>query len=708
MKKRKYIIIEILYITVLLLGVIACTEDTEAIETYDGEGIFRFSATESIYTRTTNPEETFTVGTKFQLYAINNNRWNENLLSKTGGGDAVIGTENEAHIITYDGSNKFNNKELNFYGVTASNEDVLPLNTTGAIPVIAVKYPNSGSLPDILWTQKLKQTYNQSGTIQLSFIHTLSKLNLQVQKHTDVTKSLAITKIEFCDYASGNLDISTGEFKSSEETRENNFYTVFTGSQVLSTTTAPLTDSNGKKVEPTIFPTRSNEITDMAKHSLGIKITMSNGNSYTYWTKEIALDDNNQPIKKNGKEQYKPFQFKPNYEYDVQLTVTESAMVVTILPRVYDWIPKEEGQTGTDIGNPVTFGGVTWMDRNLGAASADPTASEMDWEKSRGFYYQFGRSIPYYLKGSMQDPSYENLPQMHTPVSNGDSKSNAKPFPYVYGHYEDAQYSFVTSHNDYKANLLAKKPSDITLKYNFVFQTKDEGSTYRDWDQDHTTSAQGWSTEAKQPCPKGWRLPTKDEFLTIYPTTANAGDITFRHHSGTVYRETPNNEVYVGTKSRDAKYGTIYAIKNKGTNSAYRLRWHVEEVGTSNCSSNPAQKRSVVVISRYPATSKNDLTITNSADNNYYMKYDWDHPTEVLKLPIAGYIHCDSNGAALIYAGVEAIYWTSDAYTASNTAYSIRIKIAGSDADREMKYWNLERRGYGCLIRCVRDNSVKE
>lgn len=708
MKRRKYAIIEILSAIVLLPGIMACADDTEAMDDYNGEGIFRFSATESIYTRATSSETMFTEGTKFQLYAINNNRWDNNLLSKSGGKNAVTGIENDAHVIAYDGNNKFNNKELNFYGVTGSNENELPLNTDGEIPVISVRYPHSGSLPDILWTQKLKQTYNQSGTIQLSFIHTLSKLNLQVQKHTDVTNNLAITKIEFCDYAAGDLDISTGTFKSSEETRTDHFYTVFTGNQTLSTTTAPLKDTDGKHVEPAIFPTRSNEINDMATHSLGIRITMSNGNSYTYWTKEIALDNNNQPIKENGKEQYKPFQFKPNYEYDVQLTVTENAMVVTILPRVYDWIPKDEDQTGTDIGNPVTFGGVTWMDRNLGAASANPTASEMDWEKSRGFYYQFGRSIPYYLKGSMQDPDYENSTQMYTPKSDGANKSNAKPFPYVYGHYKNSQIKFPTTNSNYTANKLAKKPSDTNLIYNFVFQTTDGGNYYRDWDQEHKASAQGWSTPALQPCPKGWRLPTKDEFLTIYPVTAMAGDITFKHHTGTIYRETPNNnEVYIGAKSGNDKYGIIYAIKNKGTNSAYRLRWHIEEVGNSNCSSNPNQKRTVVVISRYPATSSNDLE-TNSNNSNYYMNYDWNHPTEVLKLPIAGYIHGDSNGAALIYAGVETIYWTSDANISSYTAHSIRIKIAGDASDREMKYWELERRGYGCLVRCVRDNSVKE
>ncbi len=80
--------------------------------------------------------------------------------------------------------------------------------------------------------------------------------------------------------------------------------------------------------------------------------------------------------------------------------MTQTTMVVTVIPRVYDWIDDNSDYEDTQIGSSVTFGSVTWMDRNLGATNADATKSIQSWEASRGFYYQFGRSIPYYLNGS--------------------------------------------------------------------------------------------------------------------------------------------------------------------------------------------------------------------------------------------------------------------------------------------------------------------
>lgn len=721
MKKRKYITIKFLAVAILLLGFGACTADDTDVYGSNEDIVFRLSAEGSVYTRA--GEDMFNPGTKFQLFAITGNNWGENLLATNPDENYVEGMETEEHIIQYNGNNKFpNNKSLDFYGVTTSGTDLLSLNLNGnQAPTFAVEYSteSQSGLPDILWAEKKGQTYNQSGTITLPFKHVLSKLKLKVQKHSGVTSQLAITKIEFCDYPTGILDVSTGKFTSaSGENRKDNFYTVFTGNQELKETSENLMTGE-KQVEPTVFPTRgNNSITDINNHSLGIKVTISNGNSYTYWTKELALNDNNQPITDaNGNMQYKPYQFKPNYEYDVQLTVTEEALVVTILPLVYDWIPKDESQKETEIGNPVTFGGVTWMDRNLGATSADPTASEMDWEKSRGFYYQFGRSIPFYIEGSMQDPKYENSTIVKKPTCNNDSRSNAKPYPYVpfISNYQTLNQIKMTSSSDnVSAADIAKLPKDKSLKYNFIYMTQDEGTSYRDWDWNHSTSAIQWNTQSNQPCPKGWRLPTKDEFLTIYPSEALYGDITFRYKHDKweygslgreiAYREPSNiydntREVYIGVKS-STEYGTIYGIKNRHTNNAYRLRWKV-----MNAKGNTEYK--VLEISRYPATSTDDLTITPS-NKNYYNKYDWSHPTEILRLPISGYIHADGTNAVIIYSGIEAIYWTSEANTYSNTAYSIRMKLGGSASDKELKHWGYERRGYGCQIRCVRDNSVKD
>ena len=46
--------------------------------------------------------------------------------------------------------------------------------------------------------------------------------------------------------------------------------------------------------------------------------------------------------------------------------MTQTTMVVTVIPRVYDWIDDNSDYEDTQIGSSVTFGSVTWMDRNLG------------------------------------------------------------------------------------------------------------------------------------------------------------------------------------------------------------------------------------------------------------------------------------------------------------------------------------------------------
>ena len=44
------------------------------------------------------------------------------------------------------------------------------------------------------------------------------------------------------------------------------------------------------------------------------------------------------------------------------------------------------------LGQPITIGTTVWMDRNLGASSAD---CENDWLDTVGYYWEFGRNIPF-------------------------------------------------------------------------------------------------------------------------------------------------------------------------------------------------------------------------------------------------------------------------------------------------------------------------
>lgn len=766
MEQRKNRLISILSATTLVLVLGSCSNLDEL--TGSGDEAFSFSAHQSAVTvasRGASGEVTtsFDEGTKYYLYALEGDNWAKNYLSSMtpSSGSYLIGTETSGHEVALpNGSNnKFNHLTLNFYGITEQSKQAptstLKITESGnSAPTVYAEYPSTNNsqglkvLPDYMWCSLKNQDYHNAGTLTLPFIHTTAMLNFLVETNpTDASLDLSITKIELCDYKSGVLNMTSGKFESSSATdlRQNNWYTIFSGNQKLTGKSAPLM-ANGVAVQPTIFPTRDKALDT---HSLGMKITLSSGKVYIYWAEEPNLNDDNTV---NTTTPRKAFQFDANYVYDVQLSLSSQAAVVTILPRKYGWISSPETQINTneltEIGNPVTFGGVVWADRNLGATSADPTHSEMDWERARGWYYQFGRSIPYYVEGSMQDPKHVNDTKLvsfyngsttyntttnNVPFCDGDSRSiNAKPFPFVAGHYNDA-WSWYSA--EYSVDKLAKSPSDSDdLKFNFVgskdWGTRDWASD-AEWKKDSKISSTYWNDKENQPCPKGWRLPTCKEFMTIYPSSKKAGDIAFNTETVNTYTTsngktywtvTENTDVdkaiYLGIKNTGDELGTIYAIKNPKTNKAYRIMWSIKVVGdgiacinTPNNTSNDthSRQRCVLVISRFPATINTTLSF-----DKFDIK-DWQHPSEVLYLPLSGYVHrvgdgdARQNGIALIYAGCEGIYWTGEISGSSiGAAKSIRLKVFGNDQEKELFGWDGEHRCFGCQIRCVRDDSVKD
>ena len=86
-----------------------------------------------------------------------------------------------------------------------------------------------------------------------------------------------------------------------------------------------------------------------------------------------------------------PLRLKQNHEYTFSIAVLKNDVrIVAVTPKVYDWIDVELGNVAY-FGQPVYFGDLVWMDRNLGASSAD---CENDWYNTIGYYYQHGRNVP--------------------------------------------------------------------------------------------------------------------------------------------------------------------------------------------------------------------------------------------------------------------------------------------------------------------------
>lgn len=699
-----------------ILTALSCTDESE-LTSDNGNGLFSLASDKGIFTRAAS-EQKFAEGTAYQLYAIQGSSFEQNYLTAPASNQPVTGYESADHnSIKGIAANSFNGKTLNFYAVTNStSQPITIIPGSNEAPTCLIEYPQNAPLTDVMWAKKENQTYLNSGTIKLLFGHTLAKLNMYVMKHSEYGNiKVELKSIALTDYPSGSLNMGNGKFNSSDKDSRSMSCTVYNGSQTVNNVASAVT-TNNKAVTPMVFPTRKSNLvsSDRANHSMKIKVNIQIAGETTTQETEILstmAEGVNTPVEV-------PFKFESNREYDMVITITKSSLIVTIVPRAYDWIPSEEIKTDDQMGSSMTIGGITWMDRNLGATSGNPLANDQEWEYSRGYYYQFGRNIPYFVKMVKDSKGIVSAP------SNGNwHEEESQPYPFIVDKENEKPIAIKRLQNLVYFSQIAQNPTDAkSLKFNYYY-TND---SYEDWDIGHRTSGSNWNSTQKQPCPKGWRLPTVDEFKLIIPSTESAGDITFslgQHPRLDMYTQEEINDpepgsssTYVGVRKdlgilTVGRGNSIYALKRKGTNNAYFLRWHIEKAGIlpmDNKQTDPLQAgdkyRNVLVISRYPATGSSSLS-TQNVDK----VANWDKPVEQVKLPISGYIHVGNgsesiNRPALIYSGTEAVYWTSS--TTGDNSCTVRMKFAGDSNSSQIMIYNSEIRSNGCLIRCVRDTKT--
>lgn len=687
-----------------LLGVLAagCTTENDDICLPEANDGFKLaSSEEQIITRSGDEILHFAENTKYLLYAVKSNTWG----SYHDGLDGAEGTETATHYISYRvNEDRFSGEELSFYALTYGNgtKPVCQSMTSDNVPLCKLAQDASTKiLPDLRRAYLPDRNSMKSGVQLLPFRHTLARLKFEVVKQdegTDVTHlldNIILTGISVTDYTAGNLNLATGVYDhtATDYSKQENRPAVTGISQRVTTSVAAVNVAGGTPASCLIFPTAEG-----ATEGLQVTVSFKKNASATEETSSyrITVSDTDAGSSGGGSTA-KPFMFQPNYEYTLTITLTnDKVQIITITPRRYDWINHDYDQTQY-LGQPVTFNGVMWMDRNLGAQSADISTPE-NWEKARGYYYMYGRNIPYYVKnevtgtdGIMRPKFYEN-----------DPRRCAVPYPYIEGHMNDA-YVYSANSSGYAMN-----PDETTKIFKYIARPTDNWTT---------NVAYNWArTPANSPCPKGWKLPTTKDVLKIWVINETAGDWTFINHSGSSYTYTANNDPETGAstsyfciKEGGKSWGTIYAIKYQGTGQAYRLKWTIEIVGDENINDNKTTgssvyivNRSNLVISRYPAEST--YPALNSSN---YKNYDWEYPTEVIRFPIMGYI-CNNgwgigNVTSLVYPGMELMMLMNDTGVMNNATYA--MKYSGSSGGRSIRINN----GSGSLttagfqIRCVRD-----
>ena len=162
------------------------------------------------------------------------------------------------------------------------------------------------------------------------------------------------------------------------------------------------------------------------------------------------------------------------------------------------------------------------MDRNLGAESATAT----DGAKTRGLYYQFGRKDPFVGSTEIYGINGTSKSTGATIATGKVTFAKAVQTPATF-------YTYGSGNNDWAS------PNNYTSK-NWNDISESDGKTFFD------------------PCPEGWRLPTKAEYSN-FSTTTFTWDAT---NSGRTY----NGNWFPAAGCRHSGDGSM---SNVGSNGIY-------------------------------------------------------------------------------------------------------------------------------------------
>ena len=356
-----------------------------------------------IITKAGDAASYFEAGTKYALFVHDGTRW----VRKCQDADAAVETEN--HTIDYGSVLTYGDSPLSFYGATYGGTDTVSVVSSSdeGMPLLEIKerIPDDGILPDLMVSRNLTGCTGSTGSqLEMDFKHAFSKLNLYVVKQNEEDDEikqmgkLKLLKVEIAETRrSGTFDIVSGEWNySSEDLVETRTYYADTGGLAV--------DVNPESIAPAsegasnIFPNSDGDEVSIVVTLSGM--TDENGNQVTDDGQPdgvVVREFNVRLMNEDTGEDMGSFVFEQNHEYTLVVTVLkDDVRTVAIAPQKYDWIDEEINVDNGDayIGQPVTFANQMWMDSNLGAKSAD---CENDWWNCRGYYYQYGRNIPFML-----------------------------------------------------------------------------------------------------------------------------------------------------------------------------------------------------------------------------------------------------------------------------------------------------------------------
>ena len=652
----------------------------------------------------------FAEGTKYLLFAAETG--SDNLLDWT---DPLLyadeGTERNDHTIDYGTPLTYGDSPLNFYGITYGNTTVPGSDEDPAVAISrqpitpSITISSGDPLPDLMYSNNLTLcTVSDGYRLQMDYRHAFSKIKFMIVKQDESDKDEADRKLEDVTlqkiqitgtHAEGTLNIVNGAWTlhdNDEDTTVRTYFEASSPEELKIETTAVSVPTTGTGISDglLIFPNQDSQNAQNPRE-LSIAVTLS-GLEENPKTVSFPLRNVDETGKDTG-----PFIFESNHEYTLLITVLDDDVrTIAIAPQVYEDIivPLDP-----PLGQPVTFANLMWMDRNLGATSAD---CENDWENTRGYYYQYGRNIPYILDTAA--------------YNNASSKKPVWPFIYTYNQYGEKVYDKYNARQRIETEdgetiyvrgreNIAVNPGDSGF-YRFIL---DLGSGI--WMYDDVSDTEDdfvntfWTSSAENhPCPKGWRLPTKEDFASFMP------DITLDAPWDTRFHEPQRYKGAVLKMQEELVYGkieneqgveesAIYILKNQGTTECYRIKIVMKESNIKG--------KYYFEFAYYPGTP--EMTFMDLTTHDKFVasmtetdgRFDWTTPSSIMQVPAVGFLH-PHGGDILDGDGENAILRTSE-HSGSGTNWVCYLRNSW-----KFGLINSSRKALGDQIRCVRDVNVQE
>ena len=631
-----------------------------------------------IITRAGDEVAPFESGTKYLLYAVNQ----ENVEVLNG-----VGTERDNHTIDYGTVISYGSSPISFYGATYGSTTKVPAFPSDGGATITETVKDDGTLPDLMFSNNLiNQTVENGYRLEMNFKHAMSKLKFRIVKQDETEDAEAENKLENArltkiqvkgTHGAGTLDIVNGTWTYAEDEEplpDRTSYANATGMEVTTT-------SQKVPGELLVFPNEANEQVTISVTLTGI------GDSEGEKTVDYRLMEIDEEGEEDGN-----FQFEMNHEYTLLITVLKDEVrTIAIAPQVYDWI--DEKRDENYLGQPVTFANLMWMDRNLGATSAD---CENDWEACRGYYYQYARNIPYILDKEKYD-KYNGVGQIYQYLYT--YKQNGERVYCV----DDERPIVLTSATIKGRENIAVYPGDDG-EYRFISDVNQRGYWMLDENgQEESFINEFWTSSVENhPCPKGWRLPTKEDFASFLPEKEFSTPWSKVFHAPQQYCGSTLNYM------EELVYGNVggkkvfYIIKRQGRPDCYRIRILMKE-------SKITGKWYFEIA--YFSGNKN-MTFMNLTTEEKFLAsmndgtFDWSTPSAIMEVPACGFIY-PSNLHILSGDGINAILRSSNPNNtppATNWVFYLRD-------DKDPFVCGLvskSRKALGDQIRCVRDVTAEK